>query len=150
MYSVSENESCDVICTGKPHCLYVAERLLGQKHKAVHARIKSDFLFARCDYELRTCSIHLKMESDEAPPLKKRKYCFHCSKYVGYSTYYRHRERYFDVASNQWTVVEPISTRDASGDARSDVYESSLTDVVDTCDEVELCSEAGDRNKGLS
>lgn len=41
---------------------------------------------------------------DEAPPLKRRKYCNHCSGYVGYSMYYRHHERFFDPVTSQWTV----------------------------------------------
>ena len=40
----------------------------------------------------------------EVPP-KKRRCCPHCLEYVGYSTYYRHRDRFFDVATNQWDLA---------------------------------------------
>ena len=37
-------------------------------------------------------------DHDEGPPSKRtRKYCCHCSEYVGYSICYRHRERFFDL-----------------------------------------------------
>lgn len=55
----------------------------------------------------------------------------------------------FITLPNQWTFVKPISAGDASGDTRSDVQESILN-KADNYDEVELCSEACDRNEGLS
>ena len=42
--------------------------------------------------------------SEEARSSKRRKYCDHCSKSVGYSTYYKHREQFFDHVTNQWSV----------------------------------------------
>ena len=54
---------------------------------------------------------HLEADSS---PVKKRRFCPHCSEVVGYSTYYRHRDKYFDLKTQQWTnpaeVVEEQET----------------------------------------
>ena len=49
--------------------------------------------------------------SDEVPPSKRRKYCDHCLKFVGYSTYYKHREQFLDPVTNQWSVDLKCSTQ---------------------------------------
>ena len=43
----------------------------------------------------------------EVPP-QKRRFCPHCLEYVGFSTYYRHRDRFFDVATNQWILSPSV------------------------------------------
>jgi len=47
--------------------------------------------------------------SEEADGLpqgkKKRRFCPHCLQTVGYSTFFCYRDRYYDVDSNQWTLV---------------------------------------------
>ena len=86
------------------------------------------------------------MESDpesdtEAPPSKKRKYCFHCLEYIGYSTYYRHRERFFDPVSKQWTLESCSSTSELlafSVSARNDDFSQSELHTSGTEDLVKL------------
>ena len=52
-------------------------------------------------------------EWEAAPPQPKRHrsllLCGHCETYVPKSTYYRHKERYFDVVSNQWQRLTEAS-----------------------------------------
>ena len=66
-------------------------------------------------------------DHDEGPPSKRtRKYCCHCSEYVGYSTYYRHRERFFDPVSNQWTVDCGASEVGASSDSDTETSQNEI------------------------
>lgn len=51
-------------------------------------------------------------ERDGSPRRKKRIYCPHCSQTVGYSTYYRHRDRYYDCDSNQWITTASMVGKD--------------------------------------
>ena len=52
-------------------------------------------------------------EWEATPPQSKRHrsllLCGHCETYVPKSTYYRHKERYFDVISNQWQRLTEAS-----------------------------------------
>ena len=38
----------------------------------------------------------------DSSTVKKRRFCPHCSELVGYSTYYRHRDKYFDLQTQLW------------------------------------------------
>ena len=87
---------------------------------------------------------------DEAPPSKKRKYCCHCSKYVGYSTYYRHHERFFDRVSNQWTVGYGASEVGASSDSDTETSRNEI-DCNEVDNEVQFNFQGFDgRNEGRS
>ena len=50
---------------------------------------------------MATVTTKRKLNTDSSP-VKKRRFCPHCSEYVGYSTYYRHRDKYFDLQTQQW------------------------------------------------
>ena len=56
-------------------------------------------------------------ELDETSPTSKRRrrsiYCGHCDRHVPPSTYYRHREQFFDVVSQQW---QTFSLQDSDSD----------------------------------
>ena len=36
---------------------------------------------------------------------EKKKFCYHCNKYVSNSTFYRHRALYFDEVSQSWKTT---------------------------------------------
>ena len=42
----------------------------------------------------------------DSESLLKRKFCFHCNDYVPKTTFYRHREQYFDPVTQVWTLSE--------------------------------------------
>ena len=73
----------------------------------------------------------------EVPP-KKRRWCPHCLEYVGFSTYYRHRDRFFDVATNQWiqspNVVKSTTTMSTStfSTAKQDEESENACEFDDT------------------
>lgn len=46
------------------------------------------------------------------PPVKKRRFCPHCSEVVGYSTYYRHQNKYFDLKTQRWNTVSENEERE--------------------------------------
>ena len=46
------------------------------------------------------------MEPESASYAKKRKFCGHCKQFVGYSTYYRHKDRFFDPHTSTWLTEE--------------------------------------------
>ena len=63
----------------------------------------------------------------EVPP-QKRRFCPHRLEYVGFSTYYRHRDRFFDVATNQW-ILSPsvVKLRTSTFSAAKQAEESANT-----------------------
>lgn len=50
---------------------------------------------------MATVTTKRRVDTDSSP-VKKRHFCPHCSEFVGYSTYYRHRDKYFDLQTQQW------------------------------------------------
>ena len=42
----------------------------------------------------------------DSESISKRKFCFHCNDYVPKTTFYRHREQYFDPITQVWTLSE--------------------------------------------
>lgn len=129
------------------------------------SRSKTTFLFERCVYKLRPYifailnfirlnvatrtalqvdtgkRMEFEEESNDAPPSKKRRYCCHCSNYVGYSTYYRHRDEFFDPVSEQWTMESSVTNESAV--LRTDEFSASELSFSDTEDfsAAELCSQ---------
>ena len=55
---------------------------------------------------------------------KKRVFCDHCQQMVGYSTFYRHRDRFYDAQSSSWG-----GTTAADGNASSDSSCPSSSDI---------------------
>ena len=85
-------------------------------------------------------------ESSEVPTAKRSRrigsvYCGHCERKVPTSTYYRHREQFFDVVAQQWQChTSPTETDHAKFSAE----ESSDEDVLElqtTVVEGMLCRE---------
>ena len=70
--------------------------------------------------------------SDEAPPSKRRKYCNHCFKFVGYSTYYKHREEFFDPVTNQWSVDLECSTQAGAWESSDSSTDTSRDGTANT------------------
>ena len=50
---------------------------------------------------MATMTTKRKLNTDSSP-VKKRRFCPHCSEFVGYSMYYRHCDKYFDLQTQQW------------------------------------------------
>ena len=61
---------------------------------------------------------------EDCSPVKKRWFCFHCAEGVGYSTYYRHRYKYFDLKTQTW--VRAIGTADESTESSEAEEEDAL------------------------
>ena len=51
-------------------------------------------------------SARRSVEVIDSESLLKRKFCFHCNDYVPKTTFYRHREQYFDPITQVWTLSE--------------------------------------------
>lgn len=64
---------------------------------------------------------------------KKRRFCPHCSRNVGLSTFYRHRDRFFDVATHEWCRQAP--THDVTD--HSDAFQTTVEDSVSVCESEE-------------
>ena len=58
-------------------------------------------------------------------PSSKRRFCPHCLEAVSYSTYYRHRDRFFDVATNQWNRAPTNLTVSTSTSTTTQVEEDA-------------------------
>lgn len=53
---------------------------------------------------VRDCSTSSTSVLGDLPTSRRtRRYCGHCCEYVGYSTFYRHRSRYYDEHTKQWS-----------------------------------------------
>ena len=67
------------------------------------------------DTDLNSGSDESEQEWEATPPQPKRHrsliLCGHCETYVPKSTYYRHKERHFDVVSYQWQRLTEASRR---------------------------------------
>ena len=64
--------------------------------------------------------------SDVVRP-RRRLYCPHCQDNVGHSTYYRHRDMYYNANTNQWSEGQDIHDVDA-GDSVSESSSSTSCD----------------------
>jgi len=78
-----------------------------------------------------------ELSDREEVPSKRRCYCGHCSLYAGYSTFYRHRNKFFDSATNQWATgeVDPgptemveVSQREPDAVKKNNSSEIGITD----------------------
>ena len=58
---------------------------------------------------------------------KKQHFCPHCSQNVGFSTFYHHQDRFFDVATNEWWKG-PTHVTD------SDDFQTIVEDSVSVCE----------------
>jgi len=82
------------------------------------------------------------MESDsEALPSKKRRHCCHCKHYVGYSTYYRHWEAFFDPISKQWSLDSSDRNESMISNDEFSASELNSSDTEDFSGEIELYSQ---------
>ena len=77
--------------------------------------------------------VRLMAESTEVPCAKRTRrnvprYCGHCEKKVPSSTYYRHREKFFDVVSQRWqrdrgaAAQDKLHTSESSDDEIFEVH----------------------------
>ena len=61
---------------------------------------------------MATVTTKRKLNTDSSP-VKKRRFCPHCSEFVGYSTHYRHRDKYFDCSGRKpWSIPHRKSDDD--------------------------------------
>ena len=82
-------------------------------------------------------------EMDGYPLVKKRRFCPHCSQTVGYSTFYRHRDRYYDVDSNQWTTTTSIvGDREENNEVKASINTICDCRSDDCCLETQEASES--------
>ena len=65
-------------------------------------------------------------------------FCDHCQRFVGRSTYYRHRARYYDQRGKAWIChnQEKTDSSSDSDDSRS-VSVVSPVDSIDTADNID-------------
>ena len=72
-------------------------------------------------------------ESDSRPRGVKRRrhYCEHCEGYLSKSTYYRHRSKYYNIATGKWIKVSDITNPNSSSSADDEDSSSSLEVTFD-------------------
>ena len=75
---------------------------------------------------------HTDSDVVEVVASKKRRFCPHCSQNVGLSTFYRHRDRFFDVATDEWCLQAPTHVTDSS-----DAFQATVEDSVSVCESEE-------------
>ena len=85
---------------------------------------------------MATVTTKRKLNTDSSP-VKKRRFCPPCSEFVGYSTYYRHRDKYFDLQTQQW--------KKATVDTTECITESSDDDIVVCESKLHFCLLHGKR-----
>ena len=81
-------------------------------------------------------------ESSEVPTAKRRRrigsvYCGHCKQRVPTSTYYRHREQFFDVVTQQWQC----HTAARANPATQDSSDEEGFELQTTSEGIMLCRE---------
>ena len=59
------------------------------------------------------------MATSSSTSKKKRVFCDHCQQLVGYSTYYRHRDRFFDTQSSSWVGTSAAEGRQSASASSS-------------------------------
>ena len=77
---------------------------------------------------------HTDSDVVEVVASKKRRFCPHCSQNVGLSTFYRHRDRFFDVATDEWCLQAPTHVTDTMS---SDAFQATVEDSVSVCESEE-------------
>ena len=58
----------------------------------------------------------------DSESLSKQKFCYHCNDYVPKTTFYRHREQYFDPTTQVWT----LSGESENNTLRSEMIENMV------------------------
>ena len=83
------------------------------------------------------------MSEKKVPRRWQRAFCPHCEDTVSKSTYYRHREKYYDVRSGEWAKCEYDTTRGCSSAGPTAVADLGASDSESTDEEVDFIGQAG-------
>ena len=66
---------------------------------------------------------------------RKRVYCDHCDNYLSKSTYYRHRSKYYNIATGKWIKVSDATNPSSSSSASDEDNNTSRDEDEETFDD---------------
>ena len=78
----------------------------------------------------------MEVSETASPPRGiKRKYCDHCENYLSKSTYYRHRSKYYNIATGKWIKVSDTTNPSSSSSASDEDSSTNRDEDEETFDD---------------